>query len=207
MGLLRSVVSRVRTILFDDIHRIVSNGRVQLVVGLLLLVFALIPIFTSYFTLHHSVFLMIVYHVWGAIPNILQALERIGKGDPKKEFILKERDEERLIHEDDYIAVYVTDEKGAGGAYHEYEVVSKETGEVLDTVSFQNGPIQENGVNGSTNEALLAIVFHRLSCFQEGPFPSYFNVKALSGVHFAKTVLEARTTERKQRNVEGKHQA
>lgn len=82
MGLLRSVASKARTILFDDIHRIVANGRVQLVVGLLLLVFALIPIFTGYFTLHHSVFFVVIYHVWGAIPNILQALERIGKGDP-----------------------------------------------------------------------------------------------------------------------------
>ena len=76
-----------------------------------------------------------------------------------------------LIHEDDYICVYVTDEKGAGGAHHTYEIRAKQTNEILDTVTFQNGPIAENGVNGSTNEAYLAIVGHRLDCFARGAFP------------------------------------
>ena len=114
---------------------------------------------------------------------------------------------ERLIHEDDYIAVYVTDEKGAGGAYHCYDVVNKETDEIIDSVKFQNGPIQENGVNGNTNEALLAIVEHRLVSFQLGPFPSHYNNAALGGVQFAKVALTSRTEERKARGVEGQTKA
>jgi len=37
------------------------------------------------------------------------------------------------------------------------------------TILFQNGPIGEVGVNGVTNEALLAIVADRLRGFQGGP--------------------------------------
>lgn len=114
---------------------------------------------------------------------------------------------ERIIHEDDYIAVYVTDEKGAGGAYHRYDVVEKATDKIVDSVKFQNGPILENGVNGNTNEALLAIVEHRLNCFESGPFPSHYNHAALGGVAFAKVALISRTKERKARGVEGQTKA
>ena len=112
-----------------------------------------------------------------------------------------------LIHEDDYICVYVTDEKGAGGAHHTYEIRDKQTNEILDTVTFQNGPIAENGVNGSTNEAYLAIVGHRLDCFARGPFPSGFNAIALAGCEIAQTSLAMRTEDRQNRGVEGKSQA
>ena len=115
--------------------------------------------------------------------------------------------EDRLLYEDDYIAVYFTDEKGEGGAYHEYSIVNKETHEVLDTVSFQNGGIAKNGVNGSTNEAYLAIVGHRLECFQDGPFPSHLNAYAKSGADFARHVLTLRTRDRKNRGVEGHNKA
>ncbi|MDE0681620.1 MAG: hypothetical protein OXI63_01775 [Candidatus Poribacteria bacterium] len=108
------------------------------------------------------------------------------------------------IYHDDYITVIVTDEKGAGGAHHTYEILNRETGDVLNTVSFQKGPIADNGVNGSTNEAYLAIVGHRLECFQSGPFPSHWSVKAQHGVDFARSALEMRTAERKARGVEGK---
>ena len=118
-----------------------------------------------------------------------------------------------IIYEDDYIQVCVLDGKGAGGAHHKYSVVCKEVdpekgGQLeLGHIQFQNGPILENGVNGLTNEALLAIVGHRLQCFQEGPFPSDFNKAALSGADFAKVVLEMRTRDRKNRGVEGQTKA
>lgn len=118
-----------------------------------------------------------------------------------------------VIYEDDYIQVLVLDDKGAGGAHHKYSVVQKEIdpergGHLeLGHIKFQEGAILENGVNGVTNEALLAIVGHRLECFQEGLFPSDFNKAALSGVDFSKTVLEMRTKDRKNRGVEGKTQA
>ena len=112
------------------------------------------------------------------------------------------------IYSDDYIKVLCMDEQGAGGAHHLYHIYKRKddpaTEEPLAVIKHQEGPILENGVNGSTNEAHLAIVAHRLICFQKGPFPSDFTAAALSGVDFAKTVLEMRTRDRKARNVEGK---
>ena len=109
-----------------------------------------------------------------------------------------------MIYEDDYLEVLVLDEPGAGGACHKYVVVRKADENNLGEASFQNGPIQENGVNGLTNEAMLAIVKHRLEGFQSGDFPSEYNANALVGVNFSLVNLEARTQDRKARNVEGK---
>ena len=115
------------------------------------------------------------------------------------------------IHSDDYIRVLYMDEEGAGGAHHCYHVYEKDLDiamvEPLTVIKFQEGPIRENGVNGCTNEALLAIVEHRLDCFQSGPFPSWFNETALSAVKIAEMVLLARTEERKSRGVEGETKA
>ncbi|MXZ00233.1 ABC transporter ATPase [Candidatus Poribacteria bacterium] len=135
--------------------------------------------------------------------------------------------EGEVIYEDDYLEVRVIDKPGAGGACHEYVIqcrptdaevydeYSTQAGEepfkadrtVLGSISFQNGPIRENGVNGLTNEALLAIVEHRLNCFQAGPYPSHYNAAALAGVEFSKTVLHDRTADRKARGVEGESKA
>lgn len=109
-----------------------------------------------------------------------------------------------LIHEDDYIKVLVTDTPGAGGACHKYEIWSQE-GELLGERSFQNGPILENGVNGTTNEAELAIVAHRLEGFRNGQFPHRYTSIAHTHVETAKMFLEERTRERKSRGVEGKN--
>lgn len=115
------------------------------------------------------------------------------------------------IYRDDYIKVLCMDEQGAGGAhhiYHIYEVdVDIATAEPLTVIQHQNGPILENGVNGCTNEALLAITEHRLNCFQAGPFPSHYNAAAVAGVEFSRAVLHARTADRKNRGVEGKTKA
>lgn len=115
------------------------------------------------------------------------------------------------IHRDDYIKVLCMDEQGAGGAHHLYHIYKIKddpaTEEPLTVIKHQEGAILENGVNGSTNEAHLAIVAHRLNCFQEGPFPSDFNEAALTGVEFSQAVLKMRTRDRKARNVEGQTKA
>lgn len=69
------------------------------------------------------------------------------------------------------LTIEVTDEAGQGGANHKYEI-RKPHGNGADfpllcAVNFQNGPIKEFGVNGVTQEALLAIVIDRLRSFQE----------------------------------------
>jgi len=72
-------------------------------------------------------------------------------------------------------------------------------------IPFQNGPINEVGVNGHTHEAYLSILIHRLECFQAGPFRGEFNENALRHLKEARMWLLERTRERMARNVEGTH--
>ncbi|RKU21036.1 hypothetical protein C6499_22720 [Candidatus Poribacteria bacterium] len=115
------------------------------------------------------------------------------------------------IYRDDYIKVLCMDEQGAGGAHHLYHIYEVDadvaTVEPLTVIKHQEGAILENGVNGCTNEALLAICGHRMECFQKGPFPSHYNANAKIGIDFGKANLEARTRDRKARNVEGQTKA
>ena len=98
------------------------------------------------------------------------------------------------IYRDDYIIVAVLDEKGHGGASHVYETyVNKGQYRALTRTRFQNGGIKDYGINGTTNEAELAKVKHRLECFQAGPFPCDENAEALEHVNEAIAVLEKRT--------------
>lgn len=103
----------------------------------------------------------------------------------------------------DKITIHVIDEPGAGGANHEYEV-SGFTGIPL-VISFQNGPINEVGVNGITQEVLLAIVADRLRSFQNGPYACRENALALTKVEEAQQWLQSRTLARMRRGVEGTH--
>lgn len=106
----------------------------------------------------------------------------------------------------DKLAITVTDEPGAGGANHEYRI-SWERGALGGKclISFQNGPIAEHGVNGITQEALLAIVADRLNSFQNGPFACRENEVALEKVVEAMETLQMRTKARMARGVEGKN--
>lgn len=100
----------------------------------------------------------------------------------------------------DKIEINVVDEPGAGGANHQYDICA---GSYYATVSFQNGPINENGVNGVTQEALLAIVADRLRSFQSGPYSCRENALALTKIEEAQHWLQQRTIERMRRGVEG----
>ena len=73
------------------------------------------------------------------------------------------------------------------------------------TISFQNGPIGEVGVNGVSNEALLAVVEDRLLGFQSGPYACRDNAVALTKIQEAMMWLQKRTHERMARGVEGTH--
>jgi hypothetical protein len=101
------------------------------------------------------------------------------------------------------VTVVVMDEPGAGGACHEYQIVTRDPLYLLGSVSFQNGPIKEFGVNGVTHEALLAILIDRLESFQRGPYACGNNAAALSCCKHALDVLQDRTRARIARNVEG----
>lgn len=121
----------------------------------------------------------------------------------------------------DKLVVTVTDEKGDGGDNHRYEVTGFDTetnpsatnseGNSCSfsrmVVLFQNGTVPDRGVNGITQEVLLAIVADRLRGFQSGPFACRENALALTKVEEAMHWLQQRTLSRMRRGVEGTHLA
>jgi hypothetical protein len=70
-------------------------------------------------------------------------------------------------------------------------------------IRFQNGPINEHGVNGISQEALLAVVIDRLRSFQAGPYACRENATALTKCEEALMWLKLRTQRRIDRGVEG----
>lgn len=111
----------------------------------------------------------------------------------------------------DTLDVIAVDAPGHGGASHEYEIherINLKEGQPspppMVTISFQNGPINEFGINGITQEILLAVVIDRLRSFQSGPFSCRENALALTKCEEALHWLQQRTLERMRRGVEGK---
>lgn len=108
------------------------------------------------------------------------------------------------------LAINVLDEPGQGGACHVYEIrLNNPAGgstEIGCYISFQNGPIQEVGVNGISGEALLAVVIDRLRSFQAGPFACRENAIALTKSEESLMWLQKRTRDRLARGVEGANQ-
>lgn len=117
----------------------------------------------------------------------------------------------------DRLCVVAMDEPGCGHASHVYEITSDEVVEVDSgdpetpehefkvscNIRFQDGPVAENGINGISNEALLAVVEDRLIGFQSGPFMCRENALALTAVQEAMMWLQKRTRDRLSRGVEG----
>jgi len=120
------------------------------------------------------------------------------------------------------LGITVLDAPGNGGASHVYLIrgfdAASNPGERYIryegrhdqparhlSILFQNGPIPEVGVNGVTNEALLAIVADRLRGFQGGLFACHENFTAFYHVGAALNWLKYRTRDRISRDVEGTH--
>jgi hypothetical protein len=130
---------------------------------------------------------------------------------------MREINDHKVNPTNDVLKIEVLDAEGAGGANHLYHITgfnsksnpsdpwTKRHGQPAEysTILFQNGPINEVGVNGLTQEALLAIVADRLRSFQNGPFACKTNACALTHVEEALYWLQQRTIERRRRGVEG----
>ena len=108
------------------------------------------------------------------------------------------------------LQIVVCDEPGSGNACHEYAVnycLNPGTAEGgtnhMVAIKFQNGPIKEAGINGISNEALLAIVEDRLLGFQSGQFACRENAVALTKLQESMMWLQKRTRDRMARGVEG----
>lgn len=115
------------------------------------------------------------------------------------------------------LKIEVLDEPGQGNACHQYTITPPDKmipgfGPVPVSalgccdIYFQNGPIQEFGVNGISNEALLAIVEDRLVGFQSGQYACRENAVALTKIQEAMMWLQKRTRDRIARGVEGTNQ-
>ena len=74
------------------------------------------------------------------------------------------------------------------------------------SLSFQNGPIKEAGVNGITHEVLLAVLIDRMRSFQDGDYACRENAIALTKLEEALMWLNKRTQGREARGVEGTHE-
>lgn len=73
-------------------------------------------------------------------------------------------------------------------------------------VLFQQGAPKDVGVNGITDEVLIAILIDRFEGFQKGPFNCAENAAALSMLEGVMYAVKSRAESRKLRGVEGTHQ-
>jgi hypothetical protein len=110
----------------------------------------------------------------------------------------------------DAIEIKVLDKPGQGNACHCYAIYvpndafnEELNASIVCNISFQNGPIVESGVNGISNESLLAVVEHRLQGFQSGEYACRENALALTKLQEAMMWLHKRTRDRITRGVEG----
>lgn len=147
---------------------------------------------------------------WGTIDQCIAMMKRYGGVDvlPTKERIMRQIDDHKVNPANDLLTISVLDEPGAGGANHEYEIgfpvqIAGAPDMSPVRISFQNGPIAEAGVNGVTQEALMAICIDRLRSFQAGPYACRENAIALTKLEEAMHWLLSRTRKRMARGVEG----
>ena len=77
------------------------------------------------------------------------------------------------------------------------------------TISWQNGPLAVDGVrkepSGAFVETVLKAVAERIEFYQRSKFNSSYNADALEHIYEALAILNARTTDRETRQVEGTH--
>lgn len=135
----------------------------------------------------------------------------------------------------DALKITAIDERAESGSHHEYEIQWPDAtidppggahgGGNTATIRFQKGALLETGVNGISNEALLAILIDRLRGFQgmdpvhaplparltpdalkptdPAPFRCRENACALTHLEEAMFWLQKRTRDRLARGVEG----
>ncbi|MBY6915408.1 ABC transporter ATPase [Clostridium botulinum] len=108
--------------------------------------------------------------------------------------------------------VWRVDEKGPGGAYHEYVIKSNSMDsqgnyDVYETIKFQKGARNAEGSqHGACDEDLLEMVRDRLKAFQRGPYSCRENACALTYIEEALLWLNMRKEDRIERNVLGRNE-
>ncbi len=104
--------------------------------------------------------------------------------------------------------VFAVDEKGNGGANHQYDIYPAENfdknTEPLICIQFQNGPRKDaDSVHGVLDTDLLEIVRDRLKGFQSGTFATRENACALTHIEEALMWMNRRVEDRIERGVLG----
>lgn len=103
-----------------------------------------------------------------------------------------------------------SDERDESGGAHRYVARIDNPPHLMPSVccyvQFQKGPLKEAGLNGISDEALLAIVVDRLEGFNEGKYRCRENSLAITHIQEALHWLQHRTNSRQRRGVEGTHQ-
>lgn len=116
----------------------------------------------------------------------------------------------RVTAIDDAIEIIADDknEKNGNASHHYYVRIppKKDKGGIVADIHFQDGPINEVGVNGVGQEAILAILIDRLQCFQSSKYSCKENAVALTHLEEALNMLNSRTLKRKMYGVEGTHE-
>lgn len=76
-------------------------------------------------------------------------------------------------------------------------------------ISWQNGPLGRGAdrkePNGAFVEHIIEAALDRLEYYQNSPFASDYNRRAITGLQDALRALNERTAEREERRVEGTH--
>lgn len=78
-----------------------------------------------------------------------------------------------------------------------------ETDDGYVRLAFQDGPVQEHGINGTTNEYVIELIIQRLESLNQPPFNCRENSLAITKLEEALMWLQSRTAKRVQRGVEG----
>lgn len=109
--------------------------------------------------------------------------------------------------------IYVVDDIGPGGAHHRYVICEKDDTRwangnndlgIVGEIYLQKGARKdEDATHGVIDSDLLEIARHRLQYFQDGPFKSEYNAKALEHIEMALMYMNRRVEDRIERNVLG----
>ena len=92
-----------------------------------------------------------------------------------------------------------------GGGCHSYAMKGPDSS--FQGLEFQNGPLSEVGINGLSDEAVLAVIIDRLEQFQEGGLHNRHTAVALTKLEEALMWLRRRKEDRRSRQVEGTYSA
>ena len=94
------------------------------------------------------------------------------------------------------------DDEVSFGAYHNYRILNTDNNVVLGDVNFQKGPVKDTGLNGISEDDLLAILIHRYTFFQNSGLPCRENAIILTKLEECLMWSKKRKEDRESRNVE-----